>query len=101
MEIQFSKYYFLKVEHVNSLKVNCEILYNLFSQFGDISELALDTDRNYAVLKLTSKEAQNNMQKNLNGIIFFGLPIFIIKVNDSKLFTLKTREIRYHFMSFP
>lgn len=86
--IQFPKYYFLKVEHVNALKVNCDILYNLFSQFGDISELAIDTDRNYAALRLTSKEAQSNMQNNLNGVIFFGLPIFIIKVNDSKLFAL-------------
>ena len=75
----------IRAEPINSSKVDCDMLCNLFSQFGPVRRVAIDTINNFAIIELGSEEAWESVQEGLGGIIFFGLPLFIKKIGKAEL----------------
>lgn len=78
------------LNRVNTDKVNCLMLMNLFGCFGNVKKVLLNIKASFALVEMESAEHSHLVTKHLNNIPFFGSTI---KVKCSKYNTVSLKSL--------
>ncbi len=65
----------LYLKGIDPKKVQVQMLYNIFSNFGNIESIILNKKRGTALLTFENAEFASNAKDNLNSLNFFGSPL--------------------------
>ena len=87
-ELECSKV--LIVNRINTDKVNCLMLMNLFGCYGNVKKILLNIKGSFALVEMETEEHATSAIKHLNNTLFFGNTI---KVKCSKYNTVSLKSL--------